>query len=187
MKMPGAPAASRSAMKRVRTGSCSPYLAIWRPMSSRRCTKKTRPEARARARNTGRHGTSQAPQNASAPRLGGRRIVSLSPQLEMDCLGRESINRRGDGVHETDAAAEKPPVQDEDADEIDQRIEHQPQATGRAPLINALRRFEPRKDEFLAQLIFDAETAFVLDRAAPAIAKAAIDDEPFMHQRRQVV
>src|SRR5579862_6334349 len=109
--------------------------------------------------------TTSSASRASSSNL---RLIPPRPdaiQLPMDRFGHQRIDGAGRRVEEARRAAQEEPVPEEDAQEIDRRIEHQLEHRGLASLAEPLLGLEPRVDDFLLHLLVQGQAALMPEQS----------------------
>src|SRR5579864_2060662 len=121
-----------------------------------------------------------ASHHRSAPR-------PCAPQLEMDRFCCEGVDGAGYRVNKTEPAAEKPAVRQIKPQEIDRRIENEPQDARRCAVIDALLRLEARIADFLPQLLLERKPLLVLDDATATVEHPTVHHDMLVYERLEVI
>ena len=128
-------------------------------------------------------GRADEPAGLRLSRLIPRGFSLLPRHLEMQRLGDEGIERAGHGVDEARRSAQEDAAREEDAEEVQRRVEHQLQQARFLAGGDPLLRLKPCVKNLLGELRVEAQAALVAQQAAFDVADLAFDHEILMHQR----
>src|SRR5271166_82064 len=108
-------------------------------------------------------------------------------ELTVHGFGHQRVHGAGRRVDEARPAAQEKPVPEENAQEIDRRIEQQFEARRLPPQLQPLLGLEPRIADFLLHLLVERQRAFVAKEPLAGDRRLAlVGDEAFVDDERGV-